>query len=257
MMTRRPYRPLFRRRAPRRAKEPRPVRKGRLLVFVLLLLTALLFIFINLRLLPLMASVASARVSNLVTRTIEASISREIAAGRIDCASLISFEKDDEGKVTAVRSDMGQVNRLRAELLTVLITDLNDLREQEFGIPVGTLTGNGMLSGRGPSIPVRILSVAAADSSFENTFTSAGINQTVHRIVLHIGVDVGVLLPGYTTSTRVESTINVAETVIVGDVPQSYTYFSQFDTARDAADEFNDYGPGKNDYLGTHYTDAD
>lgn len=248
MMTRRPYRPFFRRRAPRRAKEPRPIKKGRLFALLLLVLAALSFVLINLRLMPLMASVASARVSNLVTRTIEASISREIAAGRIDCASLISFEKDAEGRVTAVKSDMGQVNRMRAELLTVLVADLNDLREQEFGIPVGTLTGSGLLSGRGPSIPVRILSVAAVDSSFENTFTSAGINQTVHRIVLRVGVDVGVLLPGYTTTTRVESTINVAETVIVGEVPNSYTYFSQFDTARDAADEFNDYGPGKNDY---------
>ena len=65
--------------------------------------------------------------------------------------------------------------------------------------------------------------------------------------MLAVDVSVGILLPGFSTGTRVSNEFNVAETVIVGSVPESYTYFSQFDTVEDAVDYFNDYGPGQND----------
>ena len=68
-------------------------------------------------------------------------------------------------------------------------------------------------------------SVGSSSARFENQFTSAGINQTNHRILLHIDVSVSILLPGFTAATKVSNTVTVAETVIVGGVPQTYTYF--------------------------------
>ena len=72
---------------------------------------------------------------------------------------------------------------------------------------------------------MRVLSVGMPSTEFENLFTDAGINQTKHRIVLNVEVVVSILMPGYTTSTVVESSLAVAETVIVGAVPETYTYF--------------------------------
>ena len=72
---------------------------------------------------------------------------------------------------------------------------------------------------------MRVLSVGTPSAAFENTLTDAGINQTKHQIVLHVEVVVSILMPGYTTSTTVESSLAVAETVIVGSVPETYTYF--------------------------------
>ena len=46
------------------------------------------------------------------------------------------------------------------------------------------------------------------------------------RIVLRIDVYVSILLPGYSTVTQVTNEITVAETVIVGEVPGTYTYFA-------------------------------
>ena len=83
-----------------------------------------------------------------------------------------------------------------------------------------------ILAGRGPRISVRMESVGSSSARFENTFTSAGINQTNHRIVLHIDVSVAILLPGFTTATKVSNAVTVAETVIVGTAPETYTYFS-------------------------------
>ena len=68
-------------------------------------------------------------------------------------------------------------------------------------------------------------SIGSSSARFENAFSSAGINQTNHRIILHIDVSVSILLPGFAAATRVSNAVTVAETVIVGSVPQTYTYF--------------------------------
>ena len=91
---------------------------------------------------------------------------------------------------------------------------------------LGSLTGSPLLAGRGPRISVRMESVGSSSARFENQFESAGINQTKHRIVLRIDVYVSILLPGYSTVTQVTNEITVAETVIVGEVPGTYTYFA-------------------------------
>ena len=97
---------------------------------------------------------------------------------------------------------------------------------RELSIPIGTLTGSALLAGRGPRIRVRMESVGSSTARFNNQFESAGINQTKHQIILEVDVSVAILLPGFTTATKVSTAVTVAETVIVGAVPDTYTYFS-------------------------------
>ena len=103
---------------------------------------------------------------------------------------------------------------------------MSEVSTSELSIPVGTLTGSTLLAGRGPCIRVRMQAVGSADASLRNAFSAAGINQTRHQILLHVDVYTGILLPGFTASTKVSNEIAVAETVIVGSVPETYTYFS-------------------------------
>ena len=104
---------------------------------------------------------------------------------------------------------------------------------------IGNLILPELFSGRGPGIPLMVLSISTSDASFRNAFTSAGINQTRHRIILDVDVHVSILLPGLTTYTKVSNEISVAETVIVGGVPDTYTYFSTTpDEIENYADEY-------------------
>ena len=81
--------------------------------------------------------------------------------------------------------------------------------------------------------------VGSATASFRNSFSSAGINQTRHQILLQMDVSVSILLPGFRTSTKVSNEITVAESVIVGAVPQTYTYFNTTpETADDYAEDY-------------------
>ncbi len=189
-----------------------------------LVLAVVLFAIIQLR--PLLESLATTRVSNAVNRIISESVDESIQSGAIRYNQLISFEKDHEGRITAVHSNMAACNRLQTDILDLILTRVGQVSARELSVPVGSLTGSALLAGRGPRISVRMESVGTSSAWFENEFTSAGINQTNHRIILHIEVSVAILLPGVTTATKVSSAVTVAETVIVGSVPDTYTYFS-------------------------------
>ena len=174
-----------------------------------------------------------------VRRIVVAAVNDAVRSGQIDYHALIDFEKDEEGHVTALRSNMSEFNRLQVQIADDILERLSEVSSSELSIPVGTLTGSSLLAGRGPSIHVRMQAVGSAKASLRNAFTSAGINQTRHQVLLDVSVTMSILLPGFITDAQVTSEIAVAETVIVGGVPNTYTYFSTTpDEVIDYADEY-------------------
>ena len=202
----------------------------RALIRVLSLLLAVSLLALTLtataRMRPLLESLATTRVSNTVNRIIFEAVNEAIQNGDISYERLISLEKDNEGKITAVHSNMAAFNRLQAQILDIILAKIDQVSARELSIPIGTLTGSALLAGRGPRIRVRMESVGSSTARFNNRFESAGINQTKHQIILEVEVSVAILLPGFTTATKVSTAVTVAETVIVGAVPDTYTYFS-------------------------------
>ena len=183
-------------------------------------------LYISAQMRPLLENLATARVSSAVTRIVSEAVYEAIENGEIQYDGLVTLEKDSQGKVTAVRSNMAAFNHLQSEILDTILTRVGQVSARELSIPIGTLTGSALLAGRGPRITVRMESLGTSEARFENACTSAGINQTRHQIMLNVDVYVSVLLPGFTTATKVSNSFSVAETVIVGAVPDTYTYFS-------------------------------
>lgn len=175
---------------------------------------------------PILTNLAVARVNNIVNRIVVAAVNDAVDSGLINYDTLVTLEKDGTGHVTALRSNISEVNRLQSIITDDILRRLGEVSTSELTIPIGTLTGSALLAGRGPGIRVRMQAAGSTSASFRNEFSAAGINQTKHLVVLRIDVYMGVLLPGFTASTRVTNEISVAETVIVGSVPQNYTSFS-------------------------------
>ena len=221
----------------RRLRYIRLSRKQRLLIWLSLITTVLSTVLIVavVHMEPILSSMATARVSNTVNRIVVEAVSDAIQGGEIDYGILVEFEKDADGRVTALKSNMAAFNRLQASISDDILLRLSEVSTSTLSIPIGTLTGSSLLAGRGPLIRVKMQSVGSTTASFRNTFSSAGINQTRHQILLDVNVNVSILLPGFRTSTRVPNEISVAETVIVGTVPENYTYFST------KPDEIDDY----------------
>lgn len=205
-------------------------------IFALLLA---LTVAVVLHMKPVVVDLATARTSNAVNRIVVAAVNDAVDSGRIDYEQLVDFDKDAEGHVTALRSNMAAFNRLQASIADDILQRMAEVSSTDLSIPIGTLTGSPLLAGRGPCLRVRMQSVGTATARFDNQFSSAGINQTRHRIILNVDVHVSILLPGLTTYTKVSNEISVAETVIVGGVPETYTYFSTTpDEIENYADEY-------------------
>lgn len=214
--------------------------KKRALLLVLFLLAALLALAIvaMTHLKPVLTSLATARVSNTVNGIVTAAVNETIYSGGVDYDQLISFEKDNEGKITAVKSNMAEFNRLQSAVLADVLQRLSEVSTRELAIPLGSLTGSPLLAGRGPLLHIKMQSVGSSSAHFENAFASAGINQTRHEIRLVVDVYVSVLLPGFSTVTKVTNRCAVAETVIVGSVPDNYTYFSNGEDMEQNAEDY-------------------
>ena len=174
---------------------------------------------------PVMTSMATARVSNIVNRIVMVAVDEAVANGEINYDNFVTFEKDETGHITALRSNLAEVNRMQSEIADKILQRLSEVSTSELEIPLGTLTGSALLAGRGPSLFVRMQAVGSASATFRNQFTSAGINQTCHQIILIVEVAMTVLLPTETINVAVTSEMVVAETIIVGDVPTTYATF--------------------------------
>ena len=199
---------------------------GRLIALFLSVTLLVVGLTAAVRLRPLLEQLAVARVSNSVTGVVSQAVYEAVESGEIRYDELVSFEKDNEGKITAVRSNMAACNHLQADILETILERISQVSARELSVPVGSLTGSALLAGRGPRISVRMESVGSSKATFRNEFVDAGINQTKHQIILEIDVAVSILLPGFTTATVVSNEFIVAETVIVGSVPDTYTYFA-------------------------------
>ena len=212
--------------------------RGKLLCLLLGVLLMVLLLVGTFHLKSILAGLAATSVSNTVTGVVTDSVNETISSGEIQYGKLISFEKDNEGKITALQTNMAEFNRLQSAIVSDILSRLSQVSTSELSVPVGTLSGTALLAGRGPSFTVKMQFVGSPSARFENEFTEAGINQTKHRIILYVDVSVSILLPGFSTYTKVSNAFAVAETVVVGSVPDTYTYFSSTDSSLEQAHEY-------------------
>lgn len=165
---------------------------------------------------------AQTQVKNTTSDLTNDAIAKQIAAGNIRYDRIVYFEKDLDGRITALKTNMSEVNRLKTDILNIINDEILALDHSDIGIPLGSLFLPELLSGRGPSIPVHILSIRNSDAVFNSDLTQAGINQTLHKLIMEVSVDVSVLILGQTSSFTLTSEVVVAETVIVGQVPDTF-----------------------------------
>ena len=162
------------------------------------------------------------QIMNATSDLINDAIDRQIEAGDIQYDRIVYFEKDLNGRITALKTNMSEVNRLKTCTLNIINDEILALDTSDIGIPLGSLFLPELFSGRGPVIPVQIISIRNSDAYFTSNFTAAGINQTLHQLTMSVLVDVSVLVLGETASFTVTSEVVVAETIIVGDVPDTF-----------------------------------
>lgn len=192
-------------------------------IFILLCIVILaLFVFFRIRYHNAIMALSETQVKNATSDLINDAIDRQIEMGNIQYDRIVYFEKDLNGRITALKTNMSEVNRLKTDILNLINDEILAQDTTDLGIPLGSLLFPEMFSGKGPVIPVQILSIKNSDGSFSSTFVEAGINQTLQQLSMEVLVDVTILVLGKTKSFTVSSQVVVAETIIVGQVPETF-----------------------------------
>ena len=191
-------------------------------IFLLMVICLIILVFFRLKYRQAIMELAETQVRNSTSDLINDAVDKQIELGNIQYDRMVYFEKDLDGKITALKTNMSEVNRLKTDILGIINDEILALDTSDLGIPIGSLIFPEVLSGRGFQIPVLIHSIRNSDASFSSNFTEAGINQTLQQLTMEVLVDVTVLVMGQTKSFTVSSHVVVAETVIVGQVPDTF-----------------------------------
>ena len=190
-------------------------------VLILMIIAALATVYFRFQYRDVVFQLAQTQVRNSTSDLINDAIDEQIKTGNIQYDRIVYFEKDLDGRITALKTNMSEVNRLKTEILNIINDEILALETSDIGIHTGNILLPELFSGRGFMIPVQILAIRNSEATLDSSFTEAGINQTLHQLNMHISVDVTALVLGKTESFTISSQVIVAETVIVGQVPET------------------------------------
>ena len=191
-------------------------------VFLCILISVVFLLVFRIRYRDAVGELAKTQVQNVTSDLINDAIDEQIEIGKIQYDRIVYFEKDLNGRITALKTNISEVNRLKTDILNLINDEILALDTSQLSVPIGSLMLPEFFSGKGPGIPVHILTIRNSDASFESQFTEAGINQTLQQLTMHVLVDVSILALGRTESFVVSSQVVVAGTIIVGDVPDTF-----------------------------------
>ena len=194
---------------------------------VALLVAGTVIALLEAKLRPVVAEIAAAQAQNTMTAVIENAVTADLAARQVGYSDLIVIQRDERGVITALTTDMAQMNLLRAELTSAILEALEEVNISNIQVPLGSLFDLEPLWAKGPALKARAMTVGTVRAEFDSQLTSAGVNQTLHRIWMEINVPMTLLLPGGEMETALHTRLCVAETVIVGQVPDTYLHLGQ------------------------------
>ena len=184
-----------------------------LIVIVILIFLIFCMIFLECRLKPVVSGFAMA------TEAINKSVMEILDETDISCEELETIKYSNTNRITSINSNTITANKLKSKITLRVQRNLSDINNRKINIPVGSIIGGELMQGRGFSIPLNVSVSGNINSDFVSEFEQGGINQTVHKLSVKVSADLTVRLPTGTAKTKVETSVLIGETVIVGDVP--------------------------------------
>lgn len=172
---------------------------------------------------PFVVHTAGVCAQNETTVLINKTVADVLSDIRIDYDEIAIITHDEDGRITSLRMNSERMNELKTKINAAIASQFRNIRTVDFCIPSGALLANGWTADMGPEIPVSAAFTCTVSSDLLNMYDTCGINQTIHRIVLNVRTQVELLFLGSENSFCVELPVTIAETVIVGMIPEIYS----------------------------------
>ncbi len=171
---------------------------------------------------PAFCALAENRAKELAVVAIHKTVASQFS--KEDYQDLVRLEKNGDNKATAVQSDMVRFSKLKSELNLEIQKTISSLDKSTLSVPLGSLMGSELFYGLGPDISFQVKPYGVVFCDLTTEFTDAGINQTMCDVAISVKAQLAVLMPTVQRKSVVETSVPVAQTIIVGDVPDSFTH---------------------------------
>ncbi|MEG1758093.1 MAG: sporulation protein YunB [Oscillospiraceae bacterium] len=200
--------------------------KAKLIALILIALIGWVLYFMMENMKPVVKTICASQARILSTSAMNSAVVAELYALDVEYSKLVDIMRDTSGNIIAIETNAVEVNKIKAILTDAVNEKLKTIPDQNVRIPFGTLTGIQFLSGKGPAIRLKMTPSSYVESALINKFDTAGINQTRHQIMIEFKVTMTAILAPYSTSVNVTTNICIAETVIIGTVPEMFADLS-------------------------------
>lgn len=193
-------------------------------ITIIFIIVAIIFMDMQLR--PQLAKVATYQGKQISQQIISKSVSDVLNSNNISYDKLSAVTQNTDGSISSVQTNVVEVNKLQAELTYKINQEIGKLSENQIKLDTGTLSGLNFLYGRGPELTFKLKPIGYVKSDIYSKFSSAGVNQTLHQLIFKVSGKTSVIIPGNHCDIDIGMDIIVAETIIVGKIPDSYINIS-------------------------------
>ncbi len=222
----------------RRSKSGKHIAVFSVILSVMLALLA----FVDAKTRPIVEQYAESNMQIILNNYINETISEVLEEEKVSYSDISVIKRNEQGEVESVEINTMEVSVITSKISEKIQKKVDKREYLHIGIPVGTIFGNDFTLGRGPEIKIKLRVNSAVFLNTKSKFYSAGINQTLHEITAEISSDVFIMMPLYRTQATVDNDFLLAQTVIVGDVPEAFTNVDEYSDECDVPGNINDYG---------------
>ncbi len=182
------------------------------------------FVWVDKNIKPTVLAISEVQARKIATQAINEAVKNKIKDD-IKYKDLIFVNFDKDGKVTMMQANTIMMNSIASDVALEVQENIRNVAAKPVKIPIGNALNSQLL--KGPNINITIVPQGTVTVDFTTEFIESGINQTIHKVYLVIITEVRVIVPLASDIIKIVTNIPIAETIIVGDVPESYVYIPE------------------------------
>ncbi len=182
---------------------------------------AVCILYLRLAVAPVLKTVSEDQIRALAVTAVNEAVS-EIMEQSPSYTDMVIIGYDNENCINSIRINSTAVNSIVQKSTIESQNRITELGSHGIDVPVGSLSGIMLFSGKGPDLNLRVVPVGSVTAKLCSEFKEAGINQTNHRIYLRIGAKISAILPGANNVINTETDVVILESVIIGKIPDTY-----------------------------------
>lgn len=199
---------------------------------ILLILFFCVYLFFVKYVNPVILSTTQYKVQSLMLKAVNSAVS-EVMSDNIIYDDLVKTVLNASGDITMIQANSVMINRLSKQLVKEAQNNIEKIGDMGVNVPVGTFSGIPILVGRGPDIKLKLLPIGSISADFTSMFSTAGINQTNHKIYINVVASVGIVMPLESKVVSSSIQVLVCESLIVGKIPETYLMASEWSQTLD------------------------